>query len=65
MLTHHLDTTDDRLIVEQHLRGLHASAARPPRRGGTLRLRRRLGHGLVGLGLRVAGEPRGYRVAPR
>jgi hypothetical protein len=63
MLTHHLDSQDDRLVVEQHLSSLRTSAG--ARRGGTLRLRRRLGHGLVELGLRVAGGRRAVRVAPR
>jgi len=63
MLTHHLDSQDDRLVVEQRLSSLRTSAS--PHRGGDLRLRRRLGHGLVELGLRVAGERRAVRVAPR
>ena len=54
MLSHHLDTQDDRLVVEGRVERLRAAAASSPARSRSLR--RRLGHGLVALGLRVAGE---------
>jgi hypothetical protein len=54
MLSHHLDTQDDRLVVEEHVERLRAAAAPRPARASSLR--RSLGHALVALGLRVAGE---------
>ena len=56
MLSHHLDTQDERLAVEQHVERLRAAASASP--GRSRRVRRGLGHALVTLGLLVAGERR-------